>query len=58
MKKRTDKVCIDVEASRSECGTESVAKDGWKWAREHAERTGHTVTVVAAYDLWSITKPE
>ncbi len=49
--KRTICVRFDTHAACHECGAEPVKQEPWRWARRHAEKTGHSPTVTVSYDI-------
>lgn len=49
--KRTERVKADAYAVCHECGAEPATNDPFRWARKHAEKTGHVPSVIVTYDI-------
>lgn len=50
--KETIVVNMGADAHCIDCGDEVMGKqDAWRWARRHAEETGHCPTVMVTYDV-------
>ena len=53
----TEKIKANEIACCHECGSElSGNGSAFKWAREHAIKTGHSPTVEVSYDIWATFK--
>lgn len=49
--KATTVVRSDTTVFCGDCGCDPVTDDPWRWARRHAEKTGHIPTVHVQYDI-------